>query len=241
MTENSKIELLGKLIGKDQIKKVISTKQKTEDFLTIKPNQLNDYLVEGWEKDKEFKTTIKIKKNKPIDIAFEDEVWSLFGLMGYDFLNKDRNFKIPYDKIDGNLTKQIDVFAKDDETILIVECKTAEKNKRGDFKKELESYQGIFDGIRKSIQSLFPSTKHKIKFILATKNLSISDEDKERLNSNFKYNKKSYCIAQYNNVYDDITHLVCKTSIMINDRSRSVNFNIFKYSHDEFYIASKII
>ncbi len=181
MTEKSKIELLGKLIGKDQIKKVISTKQKTEDFLTIKPNQLNDYLIEGWEKDKEFKTTIKIKKNKPIDIAFEDEVWSLFGLMGYDFLNKDRNFKIPYDKVDGNLTKQIDVFAKDDETILIIECKTAEKNKRGDFKKELESYQGIFDGLRKSIQSLFPTTKHKIKFILATKNLSMSDEDKERL------------------------------------------------------------
>jgi DNA sulfur modification protein DndB len=141
MTENLKIELLGKLIGKDQIKKAIIPRQKTEDFLTIKPNQLEIFLEEGWEIDKEFKTTIKIKKSKSIDIAFEDEVWSLFGLMGYDFLNKDRNFNIPYDKANNSLTKQIDVFAKDDETILVVECKSAEKNKRGDFKKELESFK----------------------------------------------------------------------------------------------------
>lgn len=181
MNENLKIELLGKLIGRDQIKKTLSSKQKSEDFQTIKPNQLDDFLDNGWEIDKEFKSTIKIKKPKSIDIAFEEEVWSLFGLMGYDFLNKDRTFNLPYDKFDHSLTKQIDVFAKDDETILIVECKSAEKNKRGDFKKELESYQGIIDGLRKSIQFLFPNTKHKIKFILATKNLSISDEDKERL------------------------------------------------------------
>ena len=40
-------------------------------------------------------------------------------------------------------TQQIDVFAKDDETIIIVECKsTKEENKRGDFKKDLEAYKG---------------------------------------------------------------------------------------------------
>ncbi len=148
---------------------------------TIKPELKDFYLSEGWEIDKEFKSSFRMKKGKSFDLAFEDEVWSLLGLMGYKFLNKDRTFEIPYDKNNPKQTKQIDVFAKDDETILIVECKSAESNKRGDFKKELESYIGIWKGILTSIQSLFPRTKHKIKFILATKNLSISNEDLVRL------------------------------------------------------------
>ncbi len=181
MEENTRIELLGKLAAQDEINKLLN--QKKKDFLTesIKPGLKDHYLTEGWEIDREFKTSIRVKRNKEIDLAFEEEVWSLFALMGYKFLNKERNFHLPYDKNNPSQTKQIDVFAKDDETILLVECKTAQSNTRGDFKKELESYKGIMEGLRKSIQALFPSTKHKFKFILATKNLSISEDDIIRL------------------------------------------------------------
>jgi len=181
MTEDLKVSLLGKLINQNDIHKVLKDKKKDFFVETIKPCFIEGYKNDGWEIEKEYKSTFKIKKNKSIDIAFEDEVWSLFALMGYKFLNKDRNFNLPYDKNNLDLTKQIDVFAKDEETVLIIECKAAESNKRGDFKKELESYQGIIGGLRKSIQMLFPNEKLKFKFILATKNLSISDEDIERL------------------------------------------------------------
>lgn len=181
MNENTKIELLGKLAGESEIKKLLKTKRKDELFENINPKDKEKYLAEGWLLDKEFKNTLKMFKAKNYDLAFEDEVWSLFALMGYKFLNKDRNFNLPYDKNNINQTKQIDVFAKDDETILLVECKSAESNKKGDFKKELESYIGIMEGLRKSILALFPKSKYKFKFILATKNLSISDEDLIRL------------------------------------------------------------
>jgi len=181
MNENTIIELLGKLSNSDEISKLLKNKSKEYLTETIKPGQKDFYLSEGWEIEKEFKSSFRMKKTKSFDLAFEDEVWSLLGLMGYKFLNKDRNFEIPYDKNNPKQTKQIDVFAKDDETILIVECKSAESNKRGDFKKELESYKGIWSGIRTSINSLFPGIKHKIKFVLATKNLSISEEDLFRL------------------------------------------------------------
>jgi DNA sulfur modification protein DndB len=130
---------------------------------------------------RETKTSITVKKDKTNDVDFEDRVWGLFANLGYDFLNKDRNFHLPYDKNNPKLTQQIDVFAKDNETILIVECKSASENKRGDFKKELEAMTGKIEGLRKTIQALFPNTKHKIKFILATRNYSISDEDLDRL------------------------------------------------------------
>lgn len=181
MNDNTRIELLGKLVAESEINKLIRQKRKENLTESINPSEKEKYLSEGWIIEKEFKNSIKVSKPKPFDLAFEDEVWSLFALMGYKFLNKDRNFNLPYDKNNPNQTKQIDVFAKDDETILIVECKSSESNKRGDFKKELESYNGIIEGIRKSLLALFPRSKFKFKFILATKNLSISEDDLIRL------------------------------------------------------------
>jgi DNA sulfur modification protein DndB len=181
MNENTRIELLGKLVAESEINKLIKQKRKENLTESINLSVKEKYLSEGWIIEKEFKNSIKVSKPKPFDLAFEDEVWSLFALMGYKFLNKDRNFNLPYDKNNPNQTKQIDVFAKDDETILIVECKSSESNKRGDFKKELESYTGIIEGLRKSLLALFPRAKYKFKFILATKNLSISEDDLIRL------------------------------------------------------------
>jgi len=131
--------------------------------------------------DKEFKNSVRVKKEKPFDIAFEDRVWCLFAQLGFNFLNRDRHFHLPYDKNNPDLTQQIDVLAKDDESILLIECKSAAMNKRGDFKKEIEAMTGKIEGMRKSLQALFPNVKHKIKFILATNNLSISPEDEARL------------------------------------------------------------
>jgi DNA sulfur modification protein DndB len=181
MNENTKIELIGKLVGQKDILKLLKQRKSDEITENVDPSEVDRYISEGWKLSKEFKNSIRMSKPKNSDLALEDEVWSLFALMGYKFLNRDRNFNLPYDKNNPTQTKQIDVFAKDDETILIVECKSSETNKRGDFKKELESYIGIIEGLRKSIQALFPKTKYKFKFILATKNLSISEDDSKRL------------------------------------------------------------
>jgi DNA sulfur modification protein DndB len=181
MEQNTIIELLGKLAGQKEISKLLKKKKSDEITENVNPFEVDRYISEGWKLSKEFKNFTRMSKPKNADLALEDEVWTLFALMGYKFLNKDRNFNLPYDKNNPEHTKQIDVFAKDDETILIVECKSSETNKRGDFKKELESYTGIIDGLRKSIQALFPKTKFKFKFILATKNLSISEDDLKRL------------------------------------------------------------
>lgn len=181
MTENLRIELLGKLITEKEIIKQLKRRVKDYHYESIRINQKETFIEEGWEILRETKTSITVKKNKTNDVEFEDKVWGLFALLGYDFMNNDRNFNLPYDKINTKLTQQIDVFAKDNETILIVECKSAYENKRGDFKKELEAMTGKIEGLRKTIQALFPNTKHKIKFILATRNYSISEEDLNRL------------------------------------------------------------
>jgi DNA sulfur modification protein DndB len=181
MTENLRIELLGKLINEKEIGKQLKLRKRDCDYETIKVNQREEYIENGWELYKENKSSITMKKLKPNDIDFEDRVWALFALLGYQFMNRDRNFHLPYDKNNPTLTQQIDVFAKDEETLLIIECKASSQNKRGDFKKELEAMAGKIEGLRKSIQFLFPNVKHKVKFIFATRNYSLSPEDQDRL------------------------------------------------------------
>ena len=67
-------------------------------------------------------------------------------------MNKDRRLEIPYGTEDLNTTKQIDVFAADEETVLFIECKCAFSEEKGDFKTDLEAikikkvYLRPFDG-----------------------------------------------------------------------------------------------
>jgi DNA sulfur modification protein DndB len=181
MNENLRIELLGKLASSKEIQSLIK-KRKRPVEATIPRELLDSQLEKGWQIDREFKTTVRVRREKSIDVEFEDRVWRLFAQIGFDFMNRDRNFRLPYDLKDLALSQQIDVFAKDEETILLVECKSAEKNKRGDFKKELEAMKGKMNGILKTLKALFPKKKHKVKFIFATHNLAMSEEDTQRLN-----------------------------------------------------------
>lgn len=185
MTEELKIKLIGKLITDTDIAKELRIKKADSYFESANNGSalLEEKLSSGWELKAELKTKSRITRKKPLDIAFEDKVWSLFALLGFKLMNKDRCFHLPYDKKDPSLTQQIDVFAKDEETVLIVECKSALKDKIGDFKQELEAMKSKKAGIINTISALFPSTKPKFKYILATSKLGISENDKLRLES----------------------------------------------------------
>jgi DNA sulfur modification protein DndB len=179
ITEDKKIEIFGKLVTAAELKKEFNKRSKDFEYQSIPKKYLDDYLQKNWQLDKEFKTKYRIKKEKPHDIKFEDKVWALMAKLGFQFLNKDRYFNLPYDK-EGN-SQQIDVFAKDNESILIIECKSSRTNTRGNFKENLEAMKEKLNGLRKYSQSLFPESKLKFKFIFATENYAIGDTDLERI------------------------------------------------------------
>ena len=85
---------------------------------------------EGWVVDKELKSVVRMKYPKPLDEQFEDEVWCLFASLGFFCMNRDCHLEIPYGTEGLNTTKQVDVFAADEETILFIECKCAISGKR---------------------------------------------------------------------------------------------------------------
>ena len=165
-------------------KELISAKNKRKNiYIEDKQRKvaLSELEEEGWEYVKDFADPkfVKVRKEKPYDEQFEDKIWLLFYQMGFKYLNKDRNFRMSYDFREPSFTQQIDVFAADEETVLIVECKSAESMKDGIFKKDIEALHGQMDGLRKNALKQFPG--RKVKFIWASHNYIMSQRDIQRM------------------------------------------------------------
>ncbi len=142
---------------------------------------LPELIEEGWEEYKSYKNPkfVGVRMKKPYYDQFEDTVWLLFAKMGFTHMNRDREFMMSYDYQKPDHTQQIDVFAADEECVIIVECKSSETRKEGVFKKEIEALHGQMDGLAKEARKRFPG--RKVKFIWATRNYILSRADKKRL------------------------------------------------------------
>ena len=142
---------------------------------------IDDFRSDGWEPFATYKNPklTKYRKAKPFEEQFEDAVWCMFYKMGFTHLNRDRNFRMVCDLHNPALTQQIDVFAVEEETVFVIECKSCEKPKEVTFKKELEALHGQMHALRVEIEHQFPGKK--VLFVWATKNAIIGDKDKERM------------------------------------------------------------
>src|SRR5258708_7191552 len=140
------------------------------------------YLAEGWSVSKKLKRQLRLAKEKNLDRQFEDRVWRLFYRMGYDDLNKGHDFTIRYKAADGSYReKQVDIFAKDAETIIVGECKCCEDYRPRSLSKDIAEFVGLrkqfADAIRAHYERDF---KPKILWFFFTDKVLWSKADDEK-------------------------------------------------------------
>ena len=181
MESNNKNNLNSLITGKSD--RLAAYKKRNDLYIVknIHPADLADYETQGWEIQRILKTRVVIKKLKPHEKLLEDQTWCLFYRMGYPELNDDQ-FKIKFSRHDGsNGEKQIDVFAKDDETVIIIECKSRESRGRRTLQKELGETDSLQKPIANSVREYYGQDfKPKIIWIYVTKNIIWSEPDLER-------------------------------------------------------------
>ncbi len=102
--------------------------------------------------------------------------------LGYPELNHGRNFQILIQRKGAKtLSKQIDVFAKDDETVIVAECKACDKTTKRTLQKDIEEFANLKGPIAQSVQSHYGrGFKPKIIWIIVTENILWSKPDRER-------------------------------------------------------------
>lgn len=196
-------DLLDKLISHSNIKSRLTKTNNRYRIESIKKSEKEEYLSGGWEIVKELKTRLKVRILKKHDVWFEDRVWSLFARMGFQYLNSDRNFKISYTKDESIPGKQIDIFAVDQEVVLIIECKSSAKRKAKSFQKEINEISGIKKGVVSFIQKRFTG-KPKIAWIFCTENIVLNENDRNRLEDHKILHLNQDDINYYEQLVDQI-------------------------------------
>ena len=113
------------IVSGDDLNKVRALRGKPYIEAKERRIALPELIEEGWEEFKSYKNNkfVGVRKEKKFDELFEDRVWTLFARLGFTSMNRDRYFEMSYDYNNPNITQQIDVFAADEETVIIVECK----------------------------------------------------------------------------------------------------------------------
>ena len=152
-----------KIVSDSELTSVKSLRSKTYIVKKERSIALPDLIEEGWTPFKQYKDPkyVGVRKDKPFDEQFEDKVWMLFAKMGFTHMNSDRHFEMSYDFQNPDNTQQIDVFAADEECVIIVECKAAENPREATFKKEIEALHGQMDGLAKEARRQFQKAKVK--------------------------------------------------------------------------------
>src|SRR5947209_9759113 len=102
--------------------------------------------------------------------------------LGYPELSDGRSFNVRIERKGAEpLRKQVDVFAKDDETVIVAECKACEKLTRRSLQKDLEEFANLKGPISRAITKHYGAdVKLKIIWLFVTENVIWSAQDKER-------------------------------------------------------------
>jgi DNA sulfur modification protein DndB len=160
--------------------KQIGVRRSPYLLATVKPTRKEELEAEGWEfVPSKLKKTIRMRMPKVHYVAFEDRVWALLAKMRFAYLNESNQFELEYKP---SMTKKIDVFAADEECVLIVECKSSAIRRSVSYQKDINELISMKEGLRRAVQNLL-ERKAKVAFIFATNNAILSDNDRQRLHN----------------------------------------------------------
>lgn len=175
-------EELRSLIEDDQQRRA-EWRQRKDSFqhTAIYPADEEKFFAKGWELASSGTNKLKLKRAKSHDTLLEDRVWGLLFKLGYPVLG-GKDFAIRFRRSDGSIgEKRVDVFAKDDETCIVVECKSREKRGKRNLQPFLNETAALQKPIASAIRKHFGAAfKPKIVWLYATANIIWSEQDLER-------------------------------------------------------------
>jgi DGQHR domain-containing protein len=140
------------------------------------------HVEQGWTVHRKLKTTVKLQKERPLDERLENKWWVLLYKMGYHEMNEGRQFRVLLKRREGvEGKKQIDVYARDEETVIVAECKACEQLRTRSLQKDIEELGALKGDISSAIKKFYGAEfKPKILWFFVTENIIWSEEDISR-------------------------------------------------------------
>jgi DGQHR domain-containing protein len=180
------VAIQGIINAADVGKKIFAVKSKSVDEKTVSASKkealalkVEGEVADGWSVKKKSKRSVRMTKPKPPDRQLEDDVWCILYKMGFGELNEARRCMIQLGE--ESPPRQIDVFAKDDETVFIVECTHAAEEGSKSVKALVDKINGMREDVIKAVHSHYgKKPKLKVKWAIATRNIEWRVADRKR-------------------------------------------------------------
>ncbi len=170
------------LVSGDKLHEISVPRCKDNIEIKVPNDKVESYYAKGWNHLKTNKKNTTIYKEKSVGAAFEDEVWSVFYNMGFKIMNENNRFAIVYGE-QSKISKQIDIVAIDDETCLLIECKESWKyDTKRNLQMDINEVPAYFVKCCNVLKERYNNLKFKC--IFATKNITVTQHDKDRMKEN---------------------------------------------------------
>lgn len=170
------------LTDQSKIRREAVHRRKPFDEKSVSADAIQDHEAKGWQVDRKLKRVTKVKREKEIDERLENRFWMFLVKLGYPEVSDGRNFTIRIERKGAEpLRKQIDVFGKDEETIIVAECKASEKLTKRSLQKDIEEFANLKGPISHAVRKHYGTDlKLKIIWLFVTENIIWSAPDKQR-------------------------------------------------------------
>jgi DNA sulfur modification protein DndB len=158
------------LLSGDELERELRIRRSPWIFKTVSPRLVEDEIADDWEVVRTNRSSVRLRKAKPIDDALEDEVWALLARLGFTEMSAGRHFTIPVTVEGHPASKQIDVLAADDETALVVECKAAGRLVSRSMAKDLGETHGLKGAVTAALRQQY-GIKKRIGWLYASRHI----------------------------------------------------------------------
>lgn len=168
------------------IKAEATQRAKAFEQVSVAKALVPEHLEQGWEIETELKRKSRLRRPWSHDKKLENRVWYLFYLLGYPEISAGRSFKVRIERKGAEpVYKQIDVLAKDHETVIVTECKSCKTMSKRSLQKDIEEFASLKGPISRAIKKHYgPDFKPKIIWMFVTHNIDWSVNDKQRAAGN---------------------------------------------------------
>lgn len=158
------------LVQGDALQQVFGLKSKSLDEKTVAATtrealdlKVAGELADGWHVLRENKMSTRLGLDKPADRQLEDDVWCLLYRMGFKELNEGRQILVQTSPTAP--ARQLDVFARDDETAIVVECTHSRDMGSKSVKALIDKICAIREEVINAVHKQFgKNPKLKVKF-----------------------------------------------------------------------------
>ena len=180
MDDNTDLEPI--LDTPNKLSREATKRRKPYEEISVFKKEVKDYLKDGWEIQKKLKIKTRLRRQRAVDEKLENKTWLLMFLLGYEEMNAGRQFKIKIKRKKAKpIDKQIDVFAKDSETVIVAECKASKRIRKRSLQKDIEEFANLKGPIANAIKRHYGQEfRPKILWLFVTDNIVWSEPDKQR-------------------------------------------------------------